>query len=150
MVCISCSAQTNSINVQPDLQPNASESPLYANIQHVSQFLKSKPELVKCTPAIQEIIINAWRSQSFYRPDLSQTSNSLFKSVLPRIDALLSHVRNEWCGGTLPSPSALLLSLLSINNTINSRYQCVGSGLYHRVLSLVVGTSIRDLFPSHF
>jgi len=79
--------------------PAEKESPLYANLQQVAQYLASKPEKAKCSPAIQEIIVNAWRSQSFYRPDLSLTSGSLFTAALRRIDAMMDHVRAEWCGG---------------------------------------------------
>ena len=86
------------VDMRSGLQPGESESPLYVNLQHAAQYLTSKPD-TKCPPAIQEIIVNAWRSQSFYRPDISLTSCSLLKSVLQRIDAMMSHVRADWCGG---------------------------------------------------
>jgi cytoplasmic FMR1 interacting protein len=88
----------DSFDLQTGVHPAESDSPLYVNLQRVGQHLAAKGDS-KCPPAIQEIIVNAWRSQSFYRPDVALTSGSLFKAVLLRIDAMMDHVRPEWCGG---------------------------------------------------
>eukprot|EP00026_Physarum_polycephalum_P001363 Phypoly_transcript_01364.p1 GENE.Phypoly_transcript_01364~~Phypoly_transcript_01364.p1 ORF type:complete len:1135 (+),score=191.05 Phypoly_transcript_01364:297-3407(+) len=79
-----------------DMRPNENESPLFTNLQRVAQFLESKPELAKCSTAIQDIVMNAWRADHFYRPPPQNIS--IFKSVLARIDAMLTPVRAEWLG----------------------------------------------------
>ena len=79
------------------MRPNENDSPLFSNLQRVAQFLESKPELAKCSTAIQDIVMNAWRADHFYRPPPQNVS--IFKSVLARIDAMLTPVRAEWLGG---------------------------------------------------
>lgn len=83
------------------MRPNENESPLFVNLQRVAQFLETKPELAKCSAAIQDIVMNAWRADHFYRPPVENVS--IFKSVLARVDAMLAPVRAEWLGGMLSS-----------------------------------------------
>jgi hypothetical protein len=54
------------LDLQLRVNPGEKESPLYVNLQQVGQYLASKPEKAKCSPAIQEIIVNAWRYMSFF------------------------------------------------------------------------------------
>lgn len=79
-----------------DMKANESESPLIKNLQQVAQLLQAKPELAKVPEALQEIVMNAWRGDAYYRPPAENVS--LFTSALLRLDAIMENVRPEWCG----------------------------------------------------
>ncbi|KYQ91088.1 component of SCAR regulatory complex [Tieghemostelium lacteum] len=72
------------------------QSPLYAQIQKLAQFLESNPQGSTSNQVLNDIVANAWRADKFYRPN--ELNSSLFKSVLQRFSQLLNVVRGEWAG----------------------------------------------------
>jgi cytoplasmic FMR1 interacting protein len=115
-------------------------SPLYKATYNSVNYFKENPDSCRSSSSVDELLINAWKADSIYRP---KPPSSIWKASLDRINSFISRVRPDWDVSTPEAGAVIsvesthefyrlfsaLLFIYSMDNQNLDCYDVCGDGL---------------------